>query len=86
MEQQEEAIKRSEERMIKLDERKSNIPALEEIQEDSKQRLAQMRVQVEQTRLEKEKLQQEEREFRQQLLAELGRHNLLLEQFLSRLT
>ena len=90
IEQQEEMAQRSEERMAKLDERKSHIPALEKIQEDSKQRLTQMKAQFEQRdehkQAEKEKLQQEDREFKQRLLAELERHNSLLEQLLSRLT
>jgi len=48
--------------------------------------MAQFEHRNEQTRLEKEKLQQEERELKQQLLVELERHNALLEQLLSRLT
>lgn len=84
IEQQEEIAQRSEERTAK------RVPDIEKIQEDSKQRMAQIKVRFEQrdeqARLEKEQLQQEERHFKQQLLAELERHNAFLEQLLLRLT
>lgn len=82
--------KRSEERMEKFDQQKTAIPDLKESHKDFERRMEERHKEAEQRRQEeqaqKQRLQEEERQFKQHLLTELGRHNDLLEQIVSRLS
>ena len=87
VEQQDEMVKRTEERMAKHDQRDPVTSGIDKIREEGQLKLAEMSAKMEtrseQARQEKERIQDEERQFRQRLLGELERHNLLLERLLS---
>ncbi len=90
VEQQDEMVKRTEERMAKHDQRDLVTSGIDKIREEGQLKLAEMSAKMEkrseQARQEKERLQEEERQFKQRLLVELERHNSLLERLLSRMT
>ncbi len=89
VEQQDEMAKRSEERIEKLQVQQSLAKSPTQVQEESERHLeemtAKMDAKTEQVRQEKEKFQQEQRQFQERLLAELERHNTLLEGLLRQL-
>jgi len=85
----EELHKQSEERFAEMDVFKSEMPDLPKMQQDSENLMEEFRQEVEQRRAgekrEKERLQEEDRQFKQRLLAELERHNTAIEHLLARL-
>ena len=87
VEQHDESLKRSEERMAKMDAQARTL-GLDRMHKQSEQRLSKYTEEAEQRRQQeerqRERLQEEDRQFKQRLIAELERHNLLLERLLSR--
>lgn len=90
VQQQDEMAERTEKRMEEIRTRDPATSNIDQIREDAKQRTDNMSAMLEkrrkETQLEKAHLQEEERQFKQRLLAELERHNALLDRLLSRLT
>ena len=90
VEQVDEMTVRSEERLGAIDLTRKTMPDLTKLQEESQQTMAEMFAENEKRRqTEKEeriRLQEAEREFKRQLLAELDRHNSLLERLLAKLS
>ncbi len=90
VQQQAEMAERSEKRMVEIAERNAATLSPDKIHEEGQRRSEELRATLlkgdEETRQQKAHFQEEERQFKQRLLAELERHNALLERLLSRLT
>ena len=89
VDQFDEMEKRSAERLAKMNLNGVEMPDTAKMREEHEQRMEKMKAEGEKRRgreeQERARLQDEERQFRQALLTELGRHNSLLERLLSRM-
>lgn len=82
VEQHDEALKQSAERIAKMDAQMVPRPDFDKFREENEQRVSEYTDKAEQRRQQeeqqRERLQAEDRQFKQRLIAELERHNLLL--------